>query len=107
LTEVVYFKDSILDTPNYLTTRNHLRSGTGTGTSPTAFTTVAFRAGVSEKDPASTYNNINKDAATEDRLPLTWMPPEYWSKPDPQGPPYCGHLHFVFKTTAAPAYNVF
>ena len=94
--EVVYFKDSILDAPHYLTSRNHLRTNTNT----TA--TFTFRAGVSEKDPFNHNNNTNSD-----NLPLTWLPPEHWGKPEPQGPPHCGHLHFTFRSTVAPAYAVF
>lgn len=82
--EVVHYKDSILDSPLYLTTRNHLR--------PSGATKMTFAPSV--------------PAAPEDHLPITWTPPDFWSKADPLGPPKHGHLQFTIRTIAAPAYSI-
>lgn len=89
--EVVHFKDSILDAPLYLTTRNHLRGNTTKltfATSPTAGAAAA------------------QSAPSEDHLPVSWSPPDFWSKADPLGPPKHGHLHFTIRTIAAPVYKM-
>ena len=69
MTEVVYYKNSLLDVPTAMTTRP-----LSTSTGRVAFTT------------------------REDHLPAVWTPPELWRHSDPMGPPHYGHIHFTLRT---------
>ncbi len=87
MVDVVHYKDSVLDAPLYLTTRNHLR--------PTAANANKL-----------TFLGVPPPAVPEDHLPGTWAPPDFWSKADPLGPPKHGHLQFTIRTIAAPVYEI-
>lgn len=85
MVEVIHYKDSVLDAPLYLTTRNHHAAASNT---------------------KLTFLGAPAPVVAEDHLPVTWTPPDAWSKADPLGPPKHGHLQFTIRTIAAPAYNI-
>jgi hypothetical protein len=87
MSDVVYYKDSLLDAPTPLSTK----------TSYSSPVTGINRAG-SASPTASHGGTIDSYA--------TWTPPALWSQPDPAGPPSHGHIHFTLSTAIAPAYSI-
>lgn len=90
--DVVFYKESLLEAPIYLTCRSSSRN------------TVSFANRTGSSSPGPLTGTAAEDG--RDHLPVTWLPPELWTKASPGGPPLFGHIQFTIRTVTAPAYCV-
>jgi hypothetical protein len=90
MVDVVFYKESLLEPPIYLTCRSNSR------------TAVSFANRAGNTSPGALTGTAAEDG--RDHLPVTWTPPDLWTKPSPGGPPSFGHIQFTIRTIAPPAY---
>lgn len=90
MSEVLYYKDSLLEPVAALT------GGKGGAGSPTAAGTLPKLGNTS---PTASHGGTNDSF-------VAWTPPPLWSKLDPAGPPNHGHIQFTLSTTSPPAYSL-
>ncbi len=92
--DVVYYKESLLEAPIYLTCR-----------SSSSRNVVSFANRTGSASPTAPLTGTGAEDG-RDRLPVCWTPPDLWTKPIPGGPPMFGHIQFTIRTIAPPAYCV-